>query len=102
MQPRAGLKETVVWSAGLRAALRRPGCCWQGLVLKPGWDVVAHSSTPAQGPHCPLQLPSLGVGTPAGRSLWVPAVPIPDGGILGAAGLALVLSGVVVHLLEQG
>lgn len=63
MQPRAGLKETVVWSAGLRAALRRPGCCWQGLVLKPGWDVVAHSSTPAQGPHCPLQLPSLGVGT---------------------------------------
>lgn len=41
---------------------------------------------------CPLQLPSLGVGTPAGRSLWFPAVPTPDGGILGTAGLAVVLS----------
>ena len=84
----------VVQSAGPRAPFRRPGCCWQDLLSKPGWDVVAQSPASSREPHSvlcscpPLEWAREG----AGRSLWFPAVPTPDEGILGTAGLAVVLS----------
>lgn len=96
-----GLSTTQPWG-GLRDGGPE---CWAKSSPQETWVLLAGLSLEAWVGHgsseprvrpgatlCPLQLPSLGVGTPAGRSLWFPAVPTLDGGILGTAGLAVVLS----------